>query len=180
MRARLSTWQAMYGVVHGGTDRALRAHSASTLGELPFDGYAIGGSLGRDRAAMLELLRYVAPLLPEEKPNHLLGVADPDSVRHGVECGIDTFDSCFPTRVARHGTLLTREGNLHIRKARYRSDFGAIDPSLPPTVDASRALMHHLCAMHEPLYETLASVHNLSFMHHLMAELRAKILADEL
>ena len=100
----------MYGVVHGGTDRELRAASVEYLSSLPFDGFAVGGSLGRDSAEMIDLLEFVMPLLPRAKPNHLLGIADPASVMAAAPLGVDTFDSCFPTRVARHGTLLTREG----------------------------------------------------------------------
>ena len=121
------------------------------LSSLPFDGYAVGGSLGRDRDEMLGLLAYVMPRLPRDKPNHVLGIADPASVlkvcvRHaracppcmyahvhpadpcmcmasvlkGVPLGVDTFDSCFPTRVGRHGTLLTRDGPLNLKSASYR------------------------------------------------------------
>ena len=37
------------------TDEELRAESAEYLSSLPFDGFAIGGSLGKDRAEMLKL-----------------------------------------------------------------------------------------------------------------------------
>ncbi len=107
------------------------------------------------------------------------GIADPESVRGAVPFGIDTFDSCFPTRVARHGTLLTRRGNLHIGSGKYRRDFGPIDPDGPRTLDCSRAYLHHLRKMKEPLYETLASLHNVMHMNQIMAELRQQICADE-
>jgi queuine tRNA-ribosyltransferase len=96
--------QAMYGVVHGGTDRDLRRSSVEYLSSLPFDGMAIGGSLGKDRGDMIDMLRYMTPLLPPDRPRHLLGIGDPTSVAAAVPLGIDTFDSCLPTRVARHGT----------------------------------------------------------------------------
>ena len=179
--------QAMYAVVHGGVDRELRAHSASYLSSLPFDGYAVGGSLGKDRDEMLDLLRYVLPLLPEDKPNHILGIADPASIEHGVASGADTFDSCFPTRVARHGTLLTRDGPLHIRQGKYKRQMGPIDPTMPWVESGdpawscmTRAYMHHLNRMHEPLFDTLASMWNVKYMTNLMAETRERILADDL
>lgn len=178
--------QAMYGIVHGGLDRSLRAHSAAYLSALPFDGYAVGGSLGKDRDECLELLGYVLPLLPAEKPNHILGIADPYSVQRGVVHGADTFDSCFPTRIARHGTLLTRDGPLHIGQGKYRSQFGPVDPTLgwdhddPNWSGMSRAYLHHLRRMKEPLYDSLASMHNIRFMHTIMAETRERILADEI
>ena len=89
--------QAMYSVVHGGVDRPLRAMSVEYLSSLPFDGTAIGGSLGRDRQEMAALLAFLMPLVPPHKPVHLLGIADPPSVEMGVPLGIDTFDSCFPS-----------------------------------------------------------------------------------
>ena len=174
--------QAMYGIIHGGTSRELRQASVEYLTSLPFDGYAIGGSLGKDRRDMLELLKFVVPLLPEDKPNHILGIADPQSVAGAVPFGCDTFDSCFPTRVARHGTLLTSNGPLHIGQGKYRSQHDQrIDQSLPEMEwEPSRAYLHHLRRQHEPLYDTLASMHNIRYMTHLMAKLREKIMADEI
>jgi len=171
--------QAMYAVVHGGTDRQLRSHSVEYLSALPFDGYAVGGSLGRDREEMLELLSFIMPQLPEDKPNHVLGIADPASVHAGVPLGVDTFDSCYPTRIARHGSLLTRDGVINIGQGKYRSQFGPIDPTRH-TIDASRAYLHHLYKAHEPVYETLASMHNVLHMNQLMAEMRERILQDDI
>ena len=171
--------QAMYAVVHGGTDQPLRLESAEYLSSLPFDGYAIGGSLGRDRAEMLELLAFLMPRLPAEKPTHLLGIADPESAEAVVPHGIDTLDSCNPTRVARHGLLLTTDGPLKIKSLRHASDYGPIDPKCE-TIGHSRSYLHHLFKQHEPLFMTLASQHNLIYMHKLMAELRRRILADEI
>ncbi|KAL3897285.1 MAG: hypothetical protein SGPRY_013083, partial [Prymnesium sp.] len=122
--------QAMYGIVHGGVDRELRAWSVAQLASLPFDGTAIGGSLGKDKQEMQDLLEFLMPLVPTHKPVHLLGIADPASVRSCAPLGIDTFDSCFPTRVGRHGSLMTSEGTLHIRSAKYLRDFGPIDPQV--------------------------------------------------
>ena len=171
--------QAMYAVVHGGTDFEFRKESAEYLSSLPFDGYAIGGSLGKDRAEMLELLRYLLPLLPADKPNHLLGIADPESSAAVVPLGIDTMDSCNPTRIARHGTLLCTGGDIKIKQRRFLADLGPIDPARP-TIPYSRAYLHHLFKQHEPLYMTLASQHNMIFMHKLLEEMREKILKDEI
>jgi len=171
--------QAMYAVVHGGTDTELRRESAEYLSSLPFDGFAIGGSLGKDRGEMLDLLRALMPRLPEDKPNHLLGIADPDSAVAVVPFGIDTMDSCNPTRIARHGTLLCTGGSIKISQLRYKADFGHIDPTRH-TIPHSRAYLHHLFKQHELLFMTLASQHNMIFMHQLMGELRQKILNDEI
>uniref|UniRef100_A0A7S0J2P7 tRNA-guanine(15) transglycosylase-like domain-containing protein n=1 Tax=Calcidiscus leptoporus TaxID=127549 RepID=A0A7S0J2P7_9EUKA len=171
--------QAMYAVVHGGTEQELRRESAEYLRSLPFDGFAIGGSLGKDRAEMLELLEFLLPLLPDEKPNHLLGIADPESAQAVVPLGVDTMDSCNPTRVARHGLLLCTDGAIKIKQSRFREDFGPIDPCCE-TIAHTRAYLHHLFKQHEPLYMTLASQHNMIYMNKLMAQMRESIMRDEI
>ena len=171
--------QAMYAVVHGGVDEEFRKESAEYLASLPFDGFAIGGSLGKDRAEMLELLAFLMPHLPTNKPNHLLGIADPESAEAVVPFGIDTMDSCNPTRIARHGLLLTSSGPMKIKNLKHATDYGPIDPNTP-TITHSRSYLHHLFKQHEPLYMTLASQHNLLFMNALMADLRRRIRADEI
>jgi queuine tRNA-ribosyltransferase len=171
--------QAMYGVVHGGTDEELRGESAEYLSSLPFDGFAIGGSLGKDRSEMLELLQFLMPRLPEDKPNHLLGIADPESAEAVVPYGIDTMDSCNPTRIARHGLLLTTDGPLKIKQLKHANDYGPVDPKVK-TISHSRSYLHHLLKQHEPLFMTLASQHNLLFMGHLMGDIRRRILNDEI
>ena len=113
--------QAMYCVVHGGVDKALRQHSIDYLSSLPFDGYAVGGSLGKDKDELIDLLAFVMPRLPQDKPNHLLGIADGESIDRAVPWGVDTFDSCYPTRVARHGYCLTRQGACAHARAIPRS-----------------------------------------------------------
>ena len=178
--------QAMYAVVHGGTDRELRTQSAEYLSQLPFDGFAVGGSLGATREESRELISYLMPLLPRDRPNHLLGLADPESIAHGVACGVDTFDSCYPTRIARHGTLLTSEaasGRLSIGKARFRDDHRPVDSTLAAPGGGpapTRAYLHHLYRVNEPTFLALATLHNIAYMMRLMAETRAKILRDEI
>lgn len=171
--------QAMYAVVHGGCDKRLRKKSVEYLSSLPFDGYAIGGSLGKDREEMLDLLHYLMPLVPRDKPNHLLGIADPESAQSVVPMGVDTMDSCNPTRVGRHGTLMTSDGTIKIKSGQYAKDFGPIDPNVK-TVDYTRAYLHHLFKQNEPIASSIASIHNILYMNHLMKEMRNKILNDEL
>src|SRR5262245_460459 len=105
--------QAIYGVVHGGIDLALRKESCDFLTRLAFNGFAIGGSMGKTKEEMHRLLSHTLPLLPEEKPNHLLGIGDLVSIDRCVPLGIDTFDSSYPTRAARHGILLTAKGGVN-------------------------------------------------------------------
>jgi len=171
--------QAMYGVVHGGVDHDLRKHSIDYLASLPFDGFAIGGSLGKDREEMVQLLEWMMPHVPEHKPNHLLGIADDESIPTCVPFGIDTFDSCNPTRIARHGSLMTSEGIIRIKQIKYLKDFGPIDPKLE-TIPYTRSYLHHLFKQNEPLFATLATTHNLCFMNNMMKDLRKKILRDEI
>ena len=97
----------MYAVVHGGIDPEFRALSCKTLSHIEFDGFAIGGSVGKNRQEMIEMLSYTVAMLPENKPNHLLGIADLPSIADIIPLGIDKFDSSHPTKCARHGLLFT-------------------------------------------------------------------------
>ena len=107
----------MYGIVHGGSDPALRRKSAQYVGSLPFDGTAVGGALGKDREEMVEVMGGVMQWVPRGKPCHVLGIADPRSVPALVALGCDTFDSCHATRVGRHGAMLTPSGPLRVVRA---------------------------------------------------------------
>ena len=110
--------------VQGGTSKELRLRSLEFLSRLPFDGLALGGSFGRDRAELLAMLADVTPRMPRNKPRHLLGIADMPSIEAAVPFGLDTFDSCYPTRLARHGTAMTVAGaKLDLRKTKYRLEF---------------------------------------------------------
>lgn len=172
--------QAMYAVVHGGIDPEMRKTSCKFLTDLPFDGYAIGGSVGKNKAEMHELLSFTMPLLPEEKPNHLLGIGDLPSIHRSVPLGIDTFDSSYPTRAARHGVLLTAKGDLNITKAENSAKFTPIesDCGCPTCSKFSVAYLHHLFKARELTSMTLASIHNLYFMVNLMAKFRQDIIED--
>lgn len=174
--------QAMYAVVHGGVDQRLRKMSIEYLSSLPFDGYAIGGSIGKNREEMVELLRHVMPQLPEGKPNHLLGIGDLPSIEQCVQLGIDTFDSSHPTRCARHGLLFTSEGNKKILHASNKTNFRPIDERCTCMVcqKYTLAYLHHLFKAKEVTGHTLATIHNLHFMVQLMADYRRKIIEGEI
>ena len=175
--------QAMYAVIHGGVDRDLRRMSVEYLTSLPFDGFAIGGSLGKDTAELVELLGHLMPQLPKDRPNHLLGIGDVRSILGSIPHGVDTFDSTFPTRNARHGQLMTRtRGTFNIQRAENASLHEPVCPqcacSLCKTHTAS--YLHHLFRANEPTAVTLATAHNLHYMGWLMRTQREKILNDEL
>lgn len=174
--------QSMYAVIHGGIDQEMRKKSCHFLTELPFDGYAVGGSIGKNKEEMHELLTFTLPLLPEEKPNHLLGIGDLPSIQSSIPLGIDTFDSSYPTRAARHGVLFTAKGNLNITKLENSVKFTPIehDCRCPTCSKFTIAYLHHLFKARELTSMTLASIHNLYFMVQLMAQYRQAILEDRI
>jgi queuine tRNA-ribosyltransferase len=169
--------QAMYAVIHGGIIPEFRKLSCSTLTKLAFDGFAIGGSLGKNRQEMVEMLTYTMPLLPETKPTHLLGIGDLESIDSCVRLGIDTFDSSHPTRCARHGLLFTSQGPIKVLQTKYKNYFQPIDKecNCPTCQQYTVAYLHHLFKAHESIALTLASLHNLAFMIKLMDNYRLSI-----
>jgi queuine tRNA-ribosyltransferase len=182
--------QAMYCVVHGGIDKELRKKSVDYLTSLPFDGYGIGGSLGNGRLELNELLAWLMPMFDEKeerirsKPRHLLGIADEESIRNAVPMGIDTLDSCYPTRIGRHGTVMTRnDGLVKLRSGQHKRAFGVkIDEECTCTTcqHYDRAYLWHLIKANEPIAITLASHHNVHYMNDMMARIRQDILDDKI
>ena len=172
--------QAMYAVVHGGVDPLLRKESSDYLSSLPFDGFAIGGSLGKTKPEMVEMLTGLLPRLPTEKPNHLLGIGDLESLQQCIPLGIDTFDSSYPTRAARHGLILTKEGGIKAERAENANHFAPIEHDCRcwTCQHFTLAYIHHLFKAREMTAYTLATVHNLYFMVELMRETRRAILLD--
>ncbi|MEX0939907.1 MAG: tRNA guanosine(34) transglycosylase Tgt [Candidatus Babeliales bacterium] len=174
--------QAMYAVIHGGIDKKLRIESAQYLTSLPFDGFAIGGSVGKNKQEMIEMLTHLMPTLPIDKPNHLLGIGDLPSLEAGISLGVDTFDSSHPTRCARHGLLFTNNGNLKILNSANKTSFEPIDKHCTCMTcrTYTRAYLHHLFKAKEMTAYQLASIHNLHFMVQLMQNYRKQILNDEI
>lgn len=174
--------QAMYAVIHGGVNLELRKSSCDYLTNLPFNGFAIGGSMGKTKDEMHHMLSFTLPLLPEETPNHLLGIGDLASIDRCVPLGIDTFDSSYPTRSARHGVLLTSQGGLNITKTENALNFGPIEEGClcPTCTRFTAAYLHHLFKAHELTSMSLASAHNLYFMVRWMQRYREMILEDRI
>jgi queuine tRNA-ribosyltransferase len=174
--------QAMYAVIHGGVNQNLRDLSCQYLTSLPFDGFAIGGSLGKNHQEMFELLDFVMPRLPHDKPNHLLGIGDLTSLEPCIKLGIDTFDSSHPTRCARHGQLFTKKGPIKILSSSNRANLGPADPACPCLMCTkfNMAYMHHLFKAKEIAGLTLATIHNLTFMVKRLKEYRELILNDQI
>ncbi len=170
--------QALFGIVQGGTDPLLRQESAERTVELDFDGYGIGGlSVGEPRPAMLEALAATVPLLPADRPRYLMGVGDPVGVIESVALGVDQFDCVAPTRMARHGSLLTSTGRLNLKNAAFQRDDGPLDAACgcPTCSRWSRGYLRHLLMVGEPTALRLLSIHNLAYLLDMMAGARAAI-----
>lgn len=177
--------QAIYAVVHGGVDKALRTLSCEFLSGLPFDGYAIGGSVGKNREEMIDMLTYTVPQLPTNVPNHLLGIADLTSIDAIVPLGIDTFDSSYPTRSARHGSVFV--GNfsnppLKLLNTKYKNFHEPIDRTCEcyTCLNYTVSYIHHLYKAKELAGLTLATLHNVYYMVQLMKNYQRAILQDEI
>lgn len=174
---------ALFGIVQGGMFEDLRERSVSALTQIGFDGYAIGGlSVGEPKEDMLRILAHTAPHLPKDKPRYLMGVGTPTDIVQAVLNGIDMFDCVLPTRNARHGVLYTFDGSIHIKNAVHRHDPAPLsaDCSCTTCQHFSRAYLHHLHRINEPLGARLNSIHNLHFYQDLMRGLREAIAAGRL
>ncbi|MFT3854759.1 MAG: tRNA guanosine(34) transglycosylase Tgt [Ilumatobacteraceae bacterium] len=170
--------QALFGIVQGGVDEAMRAESAKRTVELDFDGYGIGGlSVGETRAEMVPALAAAVEHLPAERPRYLMGVGDPASLVEAVAVGVDQFDCVMQTRLGRHGTALTSTGKIHVKNATYRLDDGPIDATCRCAVCArhSRGYLRHLFQVGEPTALRLVSMHNIAWTLQLMADMRTAI-----
>jgi queuine tRNA-ribosyltransferase len=170
--------QALFGIVQGGTDTALRVESARRTLEIDFDGYGIGGlSVGEEREEMLPALAAALAELPDGAPRYLMGVGDPSALVEAVGLGIDLFDCVLPTRHARHGTLLTGAGRLNLRNARFATDPEPPDPGCPCSTCGrwSRGYLRHLLLTGEPTAARLLTVHNMAWILGLVDRMRAAI-----
>ncbi|MEP6775043.1 MAG: tRNA guanosine(34) transglycosylase Tgt [Chloroflexota bacterium] len=171
--------QALFGIVQGSVYPDLRRESAQVLGALDFPGYGIGGlSVGEPKEDMHAILEETTPLLPGNKPRYLMGVGSPEDLVECVARGIDMFDCVLPTRVARNGALLTRDGRLPIKSSRFALEKGPVEPDCDcyACTNFSLGYMHHLFRAEELLAYRLNSIHNLRFMARIMAEIRQAIL----
>jgi queuine tRNA-ribosyltransferase len=174
---------ALLGIVQGGTDAALRRESAQRTVALGFDAYAVGGlSVGEHRDAMLPALDAALAELPDDQPRYLMGVGDPVGLVDAVSRGVDLFDCVLPTRLGRHGTILTWTGRLNLRNARFGSDDAPLDPRCDCAVCArwSRGYLRHLLSVHEPTAPRLLTYHNVHWTLGLVQALRDAIHAGTL
>lgn len=179
------TEQAIMGIVQGGHWKDLREKSAKFISSLPFDAIAIGGSLGKSKKDMHNILRWVIPLLPEEKPRHLLGIGVVEDIFEAVERGIDLFDCVSATRIARKGYAYIKpsKGNkknkfrYKVTTLKHQNDKTSLDKNCKCKVckNYSRAYINHLFKASEFLAYNLVSYHNVHFLLQLMRDIRKTI-----
>ncbi len=174
--------QALFGIIQGGRDEELRKKSAHEIANMrasngvAFDGFGIGGSFEKDD--LHSAVAWVNAELPEDKPRHLLGIGEPEDLFMGVENGVDLFDCVAPTRNGRTGTLYTSNGKMHITNTAYQADFTPVEEGCGcyTCTNFTRAYLAHLFRSKEMLGGTLASIHNLYFLVHLVARMRESII----
>ncbi|MDO8647176.1 MAG: tRNA guanosine(34) transglycosylase Tgt [Candidatus Diapherotrites archaeon] len=177
-KAHSNKRQQLFGICQGGLHSDLRKKSIEGLLKIDFDGIAIGGfGIGEENAQMMKVVEKCVSLIPEEKPVYLMGIGSPKELVEGISAGVDVFDSCFPTRVGRHGMVFTRKGALRLEKAQFAKDFKQLDADCDCFVcrNYSRAYIHHLFKLKEPSGMRYLSHHNLHFLQRLVQEARQNI-----
>ena len=173
--------QALFGVVQGSVYPDLRKYCAEELVKMDFDGYSIGGtSVGEDKQTHYKMLDDTLPYLPKDKPRYEMGIGAINDILEAVERGVDMFDCVLPTRIARHGTLMTSKGRISIRKNIYKNDFSPVDPECDCECcrNYTKAYINHLFRNDEGLGSRLMSIHNLRFLIRLMEQIRQSIAED--
>ena len=173
--------QAVFGIVQGGDYEDLRKYCAEKLVEMDFPGYAIGGtSVGEDKETMYRMVNWSQENLPYDKPRYLMGVGAVNDLLEAISMNIDMCDCVLPTRLARHGTLMTSQGRIIIRKAMYKEDFTPLDPKCDCYCcrNYTKAYLNHLTRTDEGFGTRLLSIHNTRFLVKLMEDARQAIKED--
>jgi len=171
----LNSHQLLFGINQGGTFDAIRISHMREIAAMGLDGYAIGGlAVGEPTEVMYHIIEQIEPFMPKEKPRYLMGVGTPSNIIEGVARGIDMFDCIMPSRNARHGTIFTWDGILHITNADYETNAQPLDSKCdcPVCRNFSRAYIRHLFKAKEQLAGRLAVTHNLYFYNTLLEKIR--------
>ena len=176
--------QSLFGIVQGGEYEDLRKYCTEELVKMDFDGYSVGGtSVGEDKPTMYKMVNYATKYLPKDKVRYLMGVGDPIDLVENVCRGIDIFDCVSPTRLARHGHVLTKYGKINIKNAKYKEDFSPLSDCCDCYTckkGYSKSYLRHLIVANETLGARLLSIHNIRYLIHLAEELREAIKEDRL
>lgn len=173
--------QALFGIVQGGEFEDLRKFCAEELVKMDFPGYSIGGtSIGEPKDVMFKMIDYSVKYLPFDKPRYLMGVGSVDAILEGISKGVDMFDCVLPTRIARHGALMTSQGRVNIRDKKYERDFTPLDHECDCYCckNFTKAYLRHLYKCDEALGKRLLSIHNVRFLIHLAEMAREAIKED--
>ncbi len=173
--------QVVFGIVQGGDYQDLREHCAKELAKMDFPGYSIGGtSIGEPKEVFFRMVDYAVKYLPENKPRYLMGIGSIDYILGGIEKGVDMFDCVLPTRMARHGAILTKNGRINIKNAEYKEDFTPIDPDCDcyACKNYTKAYLRHLFIANETFGARLMSIHNIRFLINMMEGARQAIKED--
>ena len=171
----------MFGIVQGGEFTDLREHSAKELAKMDFPGYSIGGaSIGEPKDVCFKMIEDAVRYLPFDKPRYLMGIGSLDYILEGVARGVDMFDCVLPTRLARHGALMTSQGRINIKDAQYREDFSPLDPECDCYCckNYTKAYLRHLHVANEEFGKRLNSIHNIRFLIKIMEGAREAIKED--
>ena len=171
----------MFGIVQGGEFADLRKYCAEELSKMNFPGYSIGGtSIGEPKDVMFKMIADTTPYLPFEKPRYLMGVGSVDAILEGISLGVDMFDCVLPTRIARHGALMTSKGRVNIRDKKYEEDFTPLDSECDCYCckNYTKAYLRHLYKCDETFGKRLLSIHNIRFLIKMMEEARKAIQED--
>lgn len=175
--------QALFGIVQGGEFADLREMCAKALVDMDFPGYSIGGtSVGEPKDIMYKMVDDAIKWLPTNKPRYLMGVGNPIDL---IECsmrGIDMFDCVLPTRVARHGALMTSTGRININNEKFKYDFTPLDENCDcyTCKNYTKAYLRHLHKSEELFGKNLMSIHNVRFLLKLSEDIRQAIREDRL
>ena len=173
--------QALFGIVQGGEYEDLRRYSAIELSKMDFPGYSIGGtSIGEPKDVCFKMIDYSIKYLPFDKPRYLMGVGSLDYILEGIAKGVDMFDCVLPTRIARHGTLMTSKGRVNIKGAQYKEDFSPLDEECDcyTCKNYTKAYLRHLYVCDESFGKRLLSIHNLRFLIRIVEGARKAIQED--
>ena len=174
---------ALFGIMQGGVNKALRQQSAEALIDIGFDGYAVGGlAVGEGQEAMFGVLDYAPSFLPQDKPRYLMGVGKPDDIVGAVQRGIDMMDCVLPSRSGRTGQAWTAMGAINLKNARHKDDPRPLEEgcTCPACTGYSRAYLHHVVKSDEIIGSMLLTWHNLHYYQQLMAGLRGAIATQTL
>ena len=173
--------QALFGIVQGGDYEDLRKMCAEELTKMDFPGYSIGGtSIGEPKEKYFEMVEYAVKYLPNDKPRYIMGVGSLDYLLGGIARGVDMFDCVLPTRLARHGALMTSTGRVNIHNEKYKEDFTPLDPNCDCYCckNYTKAYLRHLHICDETFGKRLMSIHNTRFLIKIMEGARQAIKED--